>query len=323
MQRLRIGPLRPPRSLSPWNVHARTFVSDVATSHETRRRRRPRRKSSVKRLPRTTPLKVYEVSDLVLDLDAENCPHVRAYNDEDAKEQLEHWSSAPHVDALVQRVASFREELRMNNKLWARRLEAFDPRRISSRDVLAAALLGPPCKPAEEPQGAAVSRESTQAENVITNDERIGSLTSTILKTIGVSERMASDRIRIVSVLLRRLEVQDPQTTNENMVGLLKQQIKGGSLRDVKRIITPLLGTDAGCALVSRCGPEIIHVCTRDSQLRDGAYSLQVVSMLKNIAINLATRGISRDGFAISSGPELQAILDGWQSSEAKRPASQ
>ncbi|KAK2070359.1 hypothetical protein P8C59_004860 [Phyllachora maydis] len=75
------------------------------------------RHGTVKRLPRTTPLKVYEVSDLVLDLDAENCPHVRAYNDEDAKEQLEHWSSAPHVDALpMKRMRTFMVHLEETTK---------------------------------------------------------------------------------------------------------------------------------------------------------------------------------------------------------------
>ena len=96
-------------------------------------RRRLRRKSKV----------VFELPDVVLDLDAEDSPHVRSFNKQDAAEQRAKWGYSPVIPEVEQRAEELRRDISQDGVKMRRMLAARHHHfKISDHDVFSVALLG-------------------------------------------------------------------------------------------------------------------------------------------------------------------------------------
>lgn len=86
---------------------------------------------------------VFELPDVVLDLDAEDSPYVRPFNEQDAAQQKAKWGYDPIIPEVEKRVRELdadiiKDGITMRQMLAARH----DPFKISDHDVLSVALLG-------------------------------------------------------------------------------------------------------------------------------------------------------------------------------------
>jgi hypothetical protein len=113
-----------------------------------------------KDITKTVQPEAFNIPDLVLDLDAVDSPYVRVYGTKrnesgvlkwrnDDRRQKRIWNLDPKLDALVERIGAFKHELLDSEERWYAPVKPFDPRRISSRDILQVALLGPRLKSEE------------------------------------------------------------------------------------------------------------------------------------------------------------------------------
>ncbi|POS75712.1 hypothetical protein DHEL01_v205889 [Diaporthe helianthi] len=97
-----------------------------------------RRKVKVK-----SHLPAFDLPDVVLDLDAEDSPYARPFNEKDAAQQRAKWGQNPLLPEVEERVAQLEKDIirdrnKMNHILAAR----YHPYKISDLDVLSVALLG-------------------------------------------------------------------------------------------------------------------------------------------------------------------------------------
>ncbi|KAG6353468.1 hypothetical protein INS49_005649 [Diaporthe citri] len=86
---------------------------------------------------------LFELPDVVLDLDAEDSPYVRPFNDQDAAQQRAKWGYDPVFPEVEQRVDKLRTDI-LKDGISMRQLLAarHHPFKISDHDVLSVALLG-------------------------------------------------------------------------------------------------------------------------------------------------------------------------------------
>lgn len=161
---------------------------------------------------------MYTISRLALDLNAEGCPAVREYNDEDAQAQEDLWSRNPNVDALVKRMEDFKAELNVQQNLWAEKVGPSDKRWISTRDVLSVAFLGAPRRESE------AQTDVDDTGSLPPRQQTVASLTCDTLDSIGVSDRLWKNDCLLTSVLLRRLEQQEAWTAENDRTENEKNQ---------------------------------------------------------------------------------------------------
>ena len=86
---------------------------------------------------------MFELPDVVLDLDAEDSPHVRPFNKKDAVRQRAKWGYDPIIPEVGKRVAELQRDIRQDDDKMRHILAARHHHyKISDLDVLSVALLG-------------------------------------------------------------------------------------------------------------------------------------------------------------------------------------
>ncbi|EGO58064.1 hypothetical protein NEUTE1DRAFT_129848 [Neurospora tetrasperma FGSC 2508] len=237
-------------------------------------------------IAKAVELETYQISDLVLELDAHDNPFVRPFNADDAAEQTKQW---PHLDPdqqeIVRRAISVAETVAESKTKWKSPLLPFDHRRITERDVLSVALLG-------------LVSESTGLQNHPTSESgthepSLGFLTMSDLLEIGVPVSYSTNPQRLTHLLLHRIEkAQFPahQEVNFPPSSLLEALIQSSSFHQLRRIIAPLLHTEEGCFLISQCQDTILAACSSKNgySVDDEYYVSTVFVFLRTIASRLA-----------------------------------
>ncbi|KAK3391934.1 hypothetical protein B0T20DRAFT_361509 [Sordaria brevicollis] len=227
---------------------------------------------------KTVELETYQISDLVLELDAHDNPFVRPFNADDAAEQRRQWPHlGPDEEEIVRRSISVAETVAECKAKWKAQLRPFDHRRITERDVLSVAFLGP-------------DTSSTTGPHIY--EPPLGSLTSFDLQEIGVPDFYSTEPRRVTSLLLHRIErAQYPlhQEVNYSPFSLTEALGRTSSFHQLRRIITPLLHLPEGCYLISQCNEAILAACARDTHnVDDESYISTVFVFLRTIANRLA-----------------------------------
>lgn len=273
-----------PRLQSQGQVRTLIYKSPNQIEKNRRYKRRLQARS-----PRTRSSPLYEVPYVVLDLDAEDNPHVRSYTEQDEKNLAARWSHNPKVDALSDRIGIFRQELRESEKLWTASPGPFDQRRLSGRDLLAVAFRG------------ALAEEGDSAAGARSVDESSLENTSELLQSNGIPQRILEDDIKTVNFMLHWQELHGPQPASNEDLGKLKSELSRLSFAQLRRVVSELLQTDMGSKLLSQCGAEVAFALADGTdqhqrhglQLRDGNDPTEVLVFLNNIAISLRARDIS------------------------------
>ncbi|KAM7197049.1 hypothetical protein V8F20_006802, partial [Naviculisporaceae sp. PSN 640] len=193
----------------------------------------------------------YYVSDTILDLDADKSPATRPYTSADHEEQIKKWGTNHRLDALTKRMHAFRDEISDAKLHWRRKLGLYDERRITERDILAMALLGPVSDGDKRERGnGALSCEFL---------ERIG-----IYRRItGTEDKDKGDIPLTVRYLVHRMKTQRTQgqplpKTKAQELRHLKSVLRKSNPQSIPRVLYPLLNNGHGRALVAECSEEII-----------------------------------------------------------------
>lgn len=85
----------------------------------------------------------FDLPEIVLDLDAEESPHVRPFNEEDAVQQRAKWGYDPIIPEVEQRVAELQRSIKQDgDKMRYIQAARHHHYKISDLDVLSVALLG-------------------------------------------------------------------------------------------------------------------------------------------------------------------------------------
>lgn len=141
----------------------------------------------------------FDLPDVVLDLDAENSPHVRPFNEKDARQQIAKWGHNPILPEVEQRVDQLEKDIvkdkhRMNNILAAR----YHPHKISDVDVLSVALLGGNATASSQVDGEAADQGIQRHSDMLKGRNQA-------LYSNGIPQRiLAGDANTIVHFMLHR-----------------------------------------------------------------------------------------------------------------------
>ena len=302
------------------------------TPSQTERNQRHKRHGP-SRTPRSKPAPLFELSDLVLDLDAEGNPKVRSYSDQDEKDLTEQWSRDPKTDALGDRIESFRKELARAEKLWKSPAGPLDSRRIAGRDLLSVALLG-----AQE--GEASTKNGQEQLGDRDREAIKGSGLAERLSSNGIPQRILEDDIKTLNFMLHWLGRHGPTGhINPNERTKLASKLQSKSFSELQRVIPQLLSTDSGAKLLSLYSAEVASALTGaidlqpKTQFRDGSAPLEALALVNNAAVGLRERGIATPvplrelGLRLASSAfDLQAIANflrpSWQASNLEEAVS-
>ena len=249
----------------------------------------------------------------VLDLDAENVPGVRPYTDQDHQAQVELWNQNPEFDALFDRMRVFKSRMRKREMGWNKPLEAYDTRRLSARDILQVALLGPPRS--EVAPEAASDETAAETSSMAAWSPGAGTeqLTRSILYPLGVEDDIIDDQEQLIRVLLARLQVQskmrEAEEQESNKPGVverrddLSERIKGQDLSTIQRLIGPHLRTKRDLNVVAQS--QLESACGMEQARADPELESRVISFLNNVGLNMA----SHDMVIPKHNPHIKAIL--------------
>ncbi len=242
-------------------------------------------------------LPIFEVPLAVLDLDAENNPDVRLYTARDHEEQVRLWNRNTEFDALVGRMDEFRHGLRHKEMLWFSKLNPFDARRITERDVFQVALLGPPKQNVASQEAGGIGREATDTTKMSQSKTSDELLTRDILHSIGLSDAIIDDDRQLILVLLHRLQVRlehgslDDEKINEAIRVNLgrKAKFRGATehkaFSTLRRVVAPFLKTREEMRTVREVQLELESACKE----KETAGS---IAFFNNLAINFISRGM-------------------------------
>ncbi|KAL1849371.1 hypothetical protein Daus18300_013302 [Diaporthe australafricana] len=154
------------------------------------------------RRPRKKKQLAFEMPDVVLDLDAEDSPHVRPFDAQDEAEQKVKWGFNPVVPEVEERVSELTTDMltdgtRMRQMLAARH----HPFKISDHDVLSVALLGGDATAPLPADGEAVDEGARRHNTLLQSRNRA-------LQLNGIPERIqARDPNTIIHFMLHRQQL--------------------------------------------------------------------------------------------------------------------
>ncbi|ROW17561.1 hypothetical protein VPNG_00896 [Cytospora leucostoma] len=138
----------------------------------------------------------FELPKVVLDLDAENIPHVRPLNNRDIRHQKAKWGYSPVGEEVMLRATNLRKEMARDEKKMRHQASKLNNMQtISDYNVFAIALLG----------GSSVSSSLKDLEP---RDEQQRPITLGGLRANGIPERiLAGDANKVISFMLHRQEL--------------------------------------------------------------------------------------------------------------------
>lgn len=141
----------------------------------------------------------FDLPDVVLDLDAEDSPHVRPFNRKDAARQRVKWGYNPIIPEVEERVAQLQRDIEQDEAKMRHILAArHHPYKISDLDVLSVALLGGKATASSQVDGDTVSGQSQRCDVFLKGRDRA-------MDANGIPQRiLAGEANTIIHFLLHR-----------------------------------------------------------------------------------------------------------------------
>ncbi len=243
----------------------------------------PRRASHLSRqlqtrAPLRNPFPTDLIPDVVLDLDAEDHPHVRQYDDLDEAAEVAKWSENPQVEAIAGRLETFSREVAQADARMKDTASAFGPWRVTDRDILSVALRG-----GASPAGSAATDEESGPGNA-----SIGQ----VLFRNGIPPRVTRDDSNTIQFMLHRQEIAERrefQSSEEFTSALENCQ----TLSEIRRFVSQASRTGAGCDTVSRCAVAISRQLSPFLQGPEEEHVVAVLKLVNNATLNLESRNLS------------------------------
>ncbi|KAI1331286.1 hypothetical protein F5Y16DRAFT_395726 [Xylariaceae sp. FL0255] len=248
----------------PWHQQVRTLRALQ------RRKIYPRRHPQEWTVPMRPEYPLYEISDLLLDLDAQDQTDVRPFNSERDGEPLtsEECKARDH-EARKALVQPFEDRYNENDSNFMRNATIrFPPFPISDVDLLALALLGKDSSPS----------------NLYSKDF------ASILHENGVPHSVRHDPTKSITYLLRRRELARPPPTEPTDLMLLRTTLQNcHSFSQLQRIVVEAMRVPETRPLVSRLTTKLAFMC---QNVRPGATDRDALAFLNNVVINLTDNNL-------------------------------
>lgn len=230
----------------------------------------------------------FEISDLILDLDAEDNKYVRPFNQEDDG-KFEHWSrkQARDREHMNRRIANFEEESRYYNINFNKlRENPFSCWVISDVDLFSVALRGSLLVPRDKK-----SRRLMKTTKGLNRDQIINN----VLNWNGVQHRIRYSINTTASYMLRRQDI-FKKTSNLNPRDMdfdfTEALQKSKNLEDIERLVSPLIQSSAGRALVGAHTGLIAETCWSLYAEHPLSAAMSTLSLMNDLVISLAKEAI-------------------------------
>ncbi|XXH04720.1 Pre-mRNA-splicing factor SYF2 [Hypoxylon texense] len=230
--------------------------------------------------PLRSNYKAFEASNLVLDLDAEDNPYVRPYNDDvDGVPAQSSLQRARELRPIQKRVAQF-ERLSQEYDEYSRLTasDKFSPWRISDHDILSIAL-------GNSTQSERVQHLSTNSDPNNYSDE----LANDVLKWNGIPLHVRNSSSKTIAYMRRRQQLShrlQPIVGDEKSLNDALRACSNFSI--FERLVTNVVQTLEGCQLVSNCSERVGLKCNKFTE----APPAKVLSFLNNLILRLDSQGL-------------------------------
>ncbi|KAI0013700.1 hypothetical protein F4779DRAFT_349466 [Xylariaceae sp. FL0662B] len=276
------------QSRSPWRLHRfpLKIVSPTCQVRYIRQRR------GYWPFRREVPVRVkypdVRISDLVLDLDAEDNKYVRPF-DKRLDQHLDPTRDQRdrYVTSVKRSVAKFEQDSKRYEETFQRTMtDKFHAWRITDHDILSVALVDVPenARLPDRPELAATTHGLTSED-----------MSKAVLEWNGIPHLVRDSGTKTTRYMLRRRWVtrrHPPGFTNEGALNETLQDCQAFS--DVERLVTYIIGTKLGYQLVFKSIPALVDACQRTANT---GTPTRVLSFLNNLELNLSSRNmpISRE----------------------------
>lgn len=250
---------------------------------------------------------MFEFPEVVLDLDAEDSPHVRPVNEADWQREIDKHAVNPAVEAAAERVAQFEQESQEAYELMRSTAnERLSMWQVSDMDVISVAIRGAPRNE--------VSLDASTSQDEQRQMEEL----SKVLRHNGITDRiMSQDDAKVIHFMMHRqnlaqsvnpfsskMEAEKSSTTTGE-VQVLKTALSRCGFYQMRRLVFRLAQSESGCHLLSQCGEQISKVCRQSQQ--DGMAE-EVLIFVNDFTSNLQSRGLNIDEALCVAGLQASTI---------------
>lgn len=204
----------------------------------------------------------FELPDVVLDLDAEDSPYVRPYDNQDAVQQRAKWGYDPVLPEVEQRVDKlrrdmFKDDMNMRQMLAARH----HPLKISDHDVLSVALLGGNASASSLGAGEAVDEGAHRRKALLEHRDYA-------LHANGIPQRIqARDANTIIHFMLHRQQLasasHEPASTSSDV-----DADTSDTFEDASQRCKGIVQLERLCSNSLSSGPEAVSTASMDHVAR-------------------------------------------------------
>lgn len=284
-------PLRGPRAIHrlpakglPWLGYWRAASGDTIP----RRKRRvlwPRRHPLASANPGRKPIRLYALSNLVLDLDAEDCKNVRSF-DPSIDGELETPVEARQREeaSVTRRVALFeRNHERDEHAYETLRKLPFSPWHITDVDILSTVLEGTGLRNSD----AAPKKLAHLSPN---------ELLAAIYDMNGIPKPAQDTTSNVVPYMLHRQKfVGPPDRAPAKFHRLQKALASFNDLWEVRRFLLQLMKTPRGCWLASQLTHDLTRILRRWATRAKPQEAADILALINNVSYTVASRGLTAD----------------------------
>ncbi|KAI1131580.1 hypothetical protein F5Y10DRAFT_52534 [Nemania abortiva] len=231
----------------------------------------------------------FNLSTLLLDLDAEDAKGVRAYDPElDGEPETRSAVKYRELQPVRERVAAFeKEHEECESNLKSVVADRLHPLNISDFDLLAVAILGSP----------EVSRTAAKWSHLVDHDHSrlYAPILESVLDQNGIPRAVRDDTSSTIPFMLQRRELAShfhspgpPVPDNEEQFRLNLSRYS--TISELGRLITRMVATQGGCRILSKLSDEV-HTSLIHG-LENKPRAIQLLMLLNNIVVNLDRYGL-------------------------------
>ncbi|KAK8049317.1 hypothetical protein PG994_011047 [Apiospora phragmitis] len=272
-----------PLSLSRIQFQSLSLPGKARSVFKRGRRHWPKK---IRQVPMRDAYPIYDLSGLILDLDAEGNKHVRRYDPTtDGVRDPSRTAHKYEQLALTKRVNKFEDRYRRGSEQFGKiSTQEYTPWHVSDLDIISCALLGPSLKGS--------SQHRVQGESLRTNDtasSRFEEIAGTVQRQNGIPRHAQEDTARGVAYLMRRQKKHITAAPDLD-AGVFSRQIdKCGNLTELRRVVQNLLVRPGGCKLVNSYGHDIAKRCQALELTASQNELEEILSFLNDVTIRTAS----------------------------------
>ncbi|KAK8115066.1 hypothetical protein PG999_007135 [Apiospora kogelbergensis] len=277
-------------SQSSKQLWSRSLSHSLPGSVRLRVRIWPRR---VLQVPMRNAFPLYELPDLILDLDAEGSKHVRDDDPSIDGDRVPH-RTVHHFEqlALLKRVSVFERQYEQESRRHAQiNSQTYLPWEVSDLDILAYALLGPSSNECAQPQNEE-TRDAADSIPIPTPTSQFEEVMETVHDQNSIPRHAQADLTIGIPYLMRRQKTRQKSATGETEELFQNQIGRCRDLTELRRLVQIQLSRPGGCKFIRSQSSKIARRC-RALEHSASRYELkELLAFINDVTIKLASQGL-------------------------------